>query len=266
MYDIWFSYYGECITLCAWGILLVLVRRVLFGRLYKDAVLGCSGKGAMVRQMTLKFEKSYELKVGIPDRKTFVKKYMCHEKRFGIRLIRWRSLPERWSGLILCAGFVEAVLLSFLEYRASVCINRFLAAAAAAALVRTAILWFEADSLWELSEICLLDYVSNSLYPRQMHSYEGFEPEAAQPVTAVSAESVQEADDEAARQSEMTEKKARAETEKKIRAETEEKAVAAQPPADKEKKEAKNLEDRLLKREEEQIFQEVITKLFGQPT
>ncbi len=258
MYDIWFSYYGECIALCAWGILLVLVRRVLFGRLYKDAVLGCSGKGAMLRQMTLKFEKSYELKVGIPDRKTFVRKYMCHEKRFGIRLIRWRSLPERWSSLILCAGFVEAVLLSFLEYRASICINRFLAAAAAAALVRTAILWFEADSLWELSEICLLDYVSNSLYPRQMHSYEGFEEEAAQPVAAVSAESVQEAAGEAAIQTEMTEKKERAETEKK--------AVAAQPAEDKEKKEVKNLEDRLLKREEEQIFQEVITKLFGQAT
>ena len=35
-------------------------------------------------------------------------------------------------------------------------------------------LWFETDSLWERTRVCLLDYVSNTLYPRQHHVYEGF--------------------------------------------------------------------------------------------
>ena len=35
----------------------------------------------------------------------------------------------------------------------------------------------EVDSLWEQIHILLLDYVSNTLYPRQIHVYEAFEEE-----------------------------------------------------------------------------------------
>ena len=130
-----------------------LVRKVLFGRLCRDAALGNGGKGKMLRAMTLKFEKSYEVKVGIHDIPVFVKKYLCQEKKFGIRLGQWRQLPERWTGMVLGAGFVEAM---------------------AAAVIRVASLWFEAESLWEQAQVCLLDYVANTLYPRQVHVYEGF--------------------------------------------------------------------------------------------
>ena len=179
MYQIWFSYYGECVALAVWGLLLVLVRKILMEGLYRDAALENGGKGRLLRQMTLKYEKSYELKVGIPDRETFVRKYLCQQKRLGIRLGRWRRLPERWCRLILCIGVLETVAMSFMGHRAGTCLNRMVAATAAAALVQAAILWFETDSLWELSWICLQDYISNTLYPRQFHDYESF-PEDSQ--------------------------------------------------------------------------------------
>lgn len=176
MYDVWL-YYGEYLVLGGWGILLALVRRILFGRLCKDAALGSGGKGKMLRAMTLKFEKSFEVQVGIHDMRAFVQKYLCQERKLGIRLGRWRRLPERWTSLILGIGFVQAMALRYLEYGTSICVDEFLAAATAAALVRMAILWFESDSLWEQTQVYLIDYVANTLYPRQVHIYEGFEEE-----------------------------------------------------------------------------------------
>ena len=43
-----------------------------------------------------------------------------------------------------------------------------------AAVVFGLALLLEVDSLWEQIHILLLDYVSNTLYPRQIHVYEGF--------------------------------------------------------------------------------------------
>lgn len=179
MYQVWLLYYGEFLALGVWGVMLALVRKVLFGRLCKDAALGNGGKGKMLRAMTLKFEKSYEVKVGIHDIPVFVKKYLCQERKFGIRLGQWRRLPERWTGMVLGAGFVEAMVLRYLGYDWMFCLNRFLAGATAASVIRMASLWFEAESLWEQAQVYLLDYVANTLYPRQIHVYEGFEEETA---------------------------------------------------------------------------------------
>ncbi len=181
MYQVWSLYYGEFLALGFWGIVLTLARRILFGGLCREATLGNGEKGRMLKAMTLKFEKSYEVKVGIHDIPVFVKKYLCQERRFGIRLCRWRQLPERWTGIVLGAGFVEAVILRFLGFGGTFCLNRFLAGAAAAAVVRVSSLWFESESLWEQAEICLLDYVANTLYPRQMHVYDSFAEETAEP-------------------------------------------------------------------------------------
>lgn len=225
MYDAWL-YYGEYLVLGIWGILLALVRRILFGGLCRDAALGSSGKGKMLRAMTLKFEKSYEVNVGIYDIPVFVRKYLCQERKLGIRLGRWRRLPERWTALILGIGFVETMVLRYLGFDSSFCLNRFLAAATAAVVVRIAVLWFETDSLWERAEVCLLDYVSNTLYPRQIHVYEKFEETA-----------------------EAFEKTAERKAEKE--------------PLSKQKETKKGVG---LKKEEEQIFQEVLSDFLGSST
>ena len=232
VYQAWI-YYGEFLVLGVWGILLALVRRILFGELCRDAALGSNGKGKLLKAMTLKFEKSYEVKVGIFDMPVFVQKYLCQERKLGIRLGRWRRLPERWTGLILGVGFVEAMVLRYLKYDSGFVLNRFLASATMAALVWMAVLIFETDSLWEQTRVLLLDYVSNTLYPRQVHVYEGFEEEekAEQPVK----ETVKK-----------TEKKA---------------ALKAEKPAPKEPK--KGI---VLKKEEEQIFQEVLSDFLGSST
>lgn len=224
MYKAWL-YYGEFIALGIWGIVLTLARRILFGELCKDAALGSGGKGKMLRAMTLKFEKSYEVKVGIYDIPVFVQKYLCQERKLGIRLGRWRRLPERWTGLILGVGFVESAILWYLERNAAWCLNRFLAAATAATMVRVAVLWFETDSLWERAQVCLLDYVSNTLYPRQVHIYEDFK-------------------------------------------ETEQEQALSQAEAAAPQKTAENSENKgaFLKKEEEQIFNEVLTDFLGSST
>lgn len=231
MYQAWL-YYGEFLVLGSWGLLLTLVRRILFGKLCKEAALGENGRGKMQKAMTLKFEKSYEVNVGIYNIPVFVRKYLCQERKWGIRLGRWRRLSERWTALILGIGFVETMVLRYLGYDSGFCLNRFLAAATAAVIVRIAVLWFETDSLWERAEICLLDYVANTLYPRQVHVYETFE-EAAE-ASGASEKTVQET---AAAKTRTSESKAK-ETKKGVR----------------------------LKKEEEQIFQEVLSDFLGSST
>lgn len=231
MYQAWL-YYGEFLVLGSWGLLLTLVRRILFGKLCKEAALGENGRGKMQKAMTLKFEKSYEVNVGIYNIPVFVRKYLCQERKLGIRLGRWRRLSERWTALILGIGFVETMVLRYLGYDSGFCLNRFLAAATAAVIVRIAVLWFETDSLWERAEICLLDYVANTLYPRQVHVYETFE-EAAE-ASGASEKIVQET---AAAKTRTSESKAK-ETKKGVR----------------------------LKKEEEQIFQEVLSDFLGSST
>lgn len=231
-------YYGEFLALGIWGLMLTLVRRILFGGLCKDAALGSNGKGKMQKAMTLKFEKSFEVNVGIYDISVFVKKYLCQERRFGIRLGRWRRLPERWSGLLIGVGFVEAMILHYLGYENSFCLNRFLAAVTAAVVVKVAILWFESDSLWEQAEVCLLDYVSNTLYPRQVHVYEGFGEEAGSEVPVVE-EKVESIDTET------------------------EKASLHDKEVLKVKRPDRSVR---LKKEEEQIFQEVLSDFLGSST
>lgn len=229
MYQAWL-YCGEYLVLGIWGIMLTLVRRILFGELCKDAALGNKGKGKMLKAMTLKFEKSCEVKVGIHDIPVFVQKYLCQEKKFGIPLARWRRLPERWTGLILGIGIVESMVLRYLKYDTEFCLNRFLAALTAAAAVYVFILLLEADSLWERAGVCLLDYVSNTLYSRQVHEYEGFGEE----------ETV-------------------AEESKEITADPEEKTAAESGLQVPEKKV-------LLEKDEERIFQEVLSDFLGSST
>lgn len=177
--EFFLNYDGEFLVLGVLGMLLAILRRVVFGSVFREAASG-GQKGKMLKTLTLKFEKSYEIKVGIYDRRVFVEKYLCQEKRLGIPILRWRRLPERWTGLILCVGVLEAVVLRRLGFPAGFYLDRLLASIAASAAVMTASLWFESDSLWEKSKVLLADYVSNTLYPRQVHEYESFE--AATPV------------------------------------------------------------------------------------
>ncbi len=251
MYYAWL-HYGEFVALGIWGILLTLVRRVLFGKLCKDAALGSDGKGKMLKQMTLKFEKSSELNVGIYDMPVFVRKYLCQERRFKIPLARWRHLPERWTSLILSIGFAEAVVLKFLGYNDSFCVERLLAAALAAAIVHIAVLWFESASLWERTEVLLMDYVANTLYPRQNHEYESFEPK---PVAEVPKEPVREMHTEA-------EDDAR-ESAEEVRKNPEPVVVESKR---KPKPKSKAKKGVALEKEEEQIFQEVLSDFLGSST
>lgn len=128
--------------------------------------------------MTLKFEKSHEVHVEIMDIPMFVQKYLSQERRMGVRLFRWRRLPERWTGLIAGVGFLEAAVFHYLGYGTAFCMDRFLMGLAAAVMVRMGILWFETDSLWEQAVICFQDYIANTLKPRQHHIYEAFEQPA----------------------------------------------------------------------------------------
>ena len=136
-----------------WGILLAVCRRRVFQSVCREAALEGGEKGRMLRAMTLKFQKSYEVHVEISDRDTFVRKYICQEKRMRVPLPRWRYLPERWAGIILCVGAVEVALLDWLGYGQGLTWQRGTMALGSAAVVLGLALLLEVDSLWEQIQI-----------------------------------------------------------------------------------------------------------------
>ena len=216
---------GEFILLGIWGILLAVCRRRVFQSVCREAALEGGEKGRMLRAMTLKFQKSYEVHVEISDRDTFVRKYICQEKRMRVSLPRWRYLPERWAGIILCVGAVEVALLDWLGYGQGLTWQRGTMALGSAAVVLGLALLLEVDSLWEQIHILLLDYVSNTLYPRQIHVYEAFEEET------------------------MVSQSGRSKQEDNRHERADEKDVSVIPVS--------------LKKEEEKIFQEVLSDFLG---
>lgn len=189
--------YGELLLLTGLGAVLVLLRRMIFSKLAKEAAEG-NQTSRMRKAMTLKFQKSYELHVEITNIPIFVRKYLCQERRFGISLLRWRSLPERWSGITLGTGILEAVFLYGTGMDPAVCAERLLAAGAGAVLIGMMTLLLETESLWEQTNILLIDHVANSLYPRATHVYETFEEQETE--TPLQAES-------SGRKTEVSEKK-----------------------------------------------------------
>ena len=56
---------GEFILLGIWGILLAVCRRRVFRSVCREAALEGGEKGRMLRAMTLKFQKSYEVHVDL---------------------------------------------------------------------------------------------------------------------------------------------------------------------------------------------------------
>ena len=216
---------GEFMLLGIWGILLAVCRRRVFQSVCREAALEGGEKGRMLRAMTLKFQKSYEVHVEISDRDTFVRKYICQEKRMRVSLPRWRYLPERLAGIILCVGAVEVALLDWLGYGQGLTWQRGTMALGSAAVVLGLALLLEVDSLWEQIHILLLDYVSNTLYPRQIHVYEAFEEET------------------------MVSQSGRSKQEDNRHEKDDEKDVSVMPVS--------------LKKEEEKIFQEVLSDFLG---
>lgn len=145
---------GEFILLGIWGILLAVCRRRVFRSVCREAALEGGEKGRMLRAMTLKFQKSYEVHVEISDRDTFVRKYICQEKRMRVSLPRWRYLPERLAGIILCVGAVEVALLDWLGYGQDLRGSRGTMALGSAAAVLGLSFLLEVDSLWEQTTFC----------------------------------------------------------------------------------------------------------------
>lgn len=266
-YDMWRNY-AEFWFLGVWGFVLALTRRCIFGKLCREAALGGGSKGKMLRQMTLKFEKSYEVHVEIHDISAFVRKYLYQEKRFGVFLGRWTRLPERWGRLTLYTGAAEGLILYFLGNDPLFCLDRVLTAALAALAVQTAVLVFESDSLWARAENSLRDYVANTLYPRQHHEYEGFEAEAAagneEPGQAAAGnkEPGQAATLTAAAPGAEDESAAPGASGQKEVMETNQKAV----PGARNRVQKDGEKGVVLEKEEEQLFREVLSDFLGSST
>lgn len=243
---------GEFILLGIWGGLLAVLRRRFFSSVCREAALAGGEKGRMLRAMTLKFQKSYEVHVEISDRDIFVQKYLCQEKRMGITLPRWHYLPERWAGMILCVGAAEMAAMDWLGYGQALMWQRGTAALGTAAVVFGLVLLLDVDSLWEQAHVLLLDYVSNTLYPRQIHVYEGFGEEA------------DTAEDMMVSQDKESVKKDLADMVRK-NSRGKEKNVDKQANHEAQKSDEKSAPaiPLTLKKEEEKLFQEVLSDFLG---
>ena len=96
---------GEFILLGIWGILLAVCRRRVFRSVCREAALEGGEKGRMLRAMTLKFQKSYEVHEGVAAQMEISSGAPCRNHSLcGSSRGGTAGLARIWTGTYVAAG------------------------------------------------------------------------------------------------------------------------------------------------------------------
>lgn len=113
MIEVWFENYYivyGLAALCGVGLLIKLFINVIYIRLMKASASMSTSNNKLVRQMKIKFETFYKLKIGVHNVDIFVDKYVYRYKICGMLLSTWENL----SGLMLVMCMLIAPISSIL--------------------------------------------------------------------------------------------------------------------------------------------------------
>ena len=109
----WFdNYYIVYILggLCGIGLLIKLITNFIYIRLVRASAIMGTSRNKLVKQMKLKFETFYKLKIGVNNVDIFVDKYVYKYKVCGLLLSTWDNV----SGLMLVMCLLIAPIASIL--------------------------------------------------------------------------------------------------------------------------------------------------------
>lgn len=208
--------------LCGIGILIKLMTNFVYIRLVKASGNMSASKNKLIKQMKLKFETFYKLKIGVNNVDIFVDKYVYKYKICGLLLSTWENI----SGLMLILCLLTAPIFSILGLildcgENSILYTFFTGVCTSATLILVDNL-FNISSKRQIIKLNIKDYLENYLKARL--EQEAANPEAfAQYRTEMASSKEKELSPRALRREEKRLEKERKEREKFLELEAKQK-------------------------------------------
>ena len=150
----------------ALGVLLKLITNCVYIRLAKASSNMTASKNKLIKQMKLKFETFYKLKIGVNNVDIFVDKYVYKYRICGLLLSTWENL----SGLMLMICLLITPIASIVglieECGESNILSTFLAGVSVSALLLIVDNLFNISAKQKIIKINMKDYLENYLKAR----------------------------------------------------------------------------------------------------
>ncbi len=96
--------------LCVLGVLLKCILLIIYNKLIISSENMAQAKKSWLKNMKLRFESSYHLKLGVNDVDTYVDKYVSKIKCGGLLLSTWENISGQTIGLCLLTGSFAGIL------------------------------------------------------------------------------------------------------------------------------------------------------------
>ena len=173
----WFENYYVVYALlgqCGVGLLIKLITNFVYIRLVRASGNMGSSQNKLVKQMKLKFETFYKLKIGVNNVDIFVDKYVYKHKVCGLLLPTWDNISGLMLILCLLIAPIASILGLILKCGESTILYTFFTGVCTSALLILVDNLFNIPSKKQIIKINIKDYLENYLKVR-------LEQEAANP-------------------------------------------------------------------------------------
>lgn len=164
------------IGLCVIGLMLKLITNFVYIRLVKASANMSASKNKLVKQMKLKFETFYKLKIGVNNVDIFVDKYVYKYKICGLLLSTWENIGGLMLMLCLLTAPVFSILGLILECGETKILSTFFTGVCTSAILILVDNLFNISSKRQIIKLNIKDYLENYLKARLVQ--EAQNPEA----------------------------------------------------------------------------------------
>lgn len=152
--------------LCLISLLVKLMLRHTYRRLLRAASDIGHSRHRLMKNICMRFEACYQLKIGVPNVPLFVEKYMRHYRVLGIHMKAWEHV-NMLSVILVMAGSMANSIWNMMQGGGST--EVFLPLLTG--IIGTGILLFmdfmwNTEEQWKLLQIDITDYLENVCKPR----------------------------------------------------------------------------------------------------
>ena len=165
----WFENYYviyALLGLCGGGLLIKLITNFVYIRLVRASGAMGSSRNKLIKQMKLKFETFYKLKIGVNNVDIFVDKYVYKYKICGLLLSTWENISGLMLILCLLIAPISSILGVIIGCGESIILYTFFAGVCTSALLIFVDILFNIPSKRKIIKINIKDYLENYLKVR----------------------------------------------------------------------------------------------------
>lgn len=165
----WFENYYVVYTLlglCGVGLLIKLITNFIYIRLVRASGAMGSSRNKLIKQMKLKFETFYKLKIGVNNVDIFVDKYVYKYKICGLLLSTWENVSGLMLILCLLIAPISSILGVIISCGEKIILYTFFSGLCTSALLILVDNLFNIHSKKQIIKINIKDYLENYLKVR----------------------------------------------------------------------------------------------------